>query len=140
LKREDHASVLFRVLLHVVLPLASGVGVYIGFRRVPAQALAWFPYNGRFVGMLPSRFVDVYPDAAWAYALTAFLVIVWGRTPGRAAKVWIACGPVFAAAWELGQWIHVVPGTFDIADLVFGVAAAMCAVFVLKPKLVDGAT
>jgi hypothetical protein len=100
-------------------------------------ALAWFPFGG-FLGSsrsLPARFVDVFPDAAWAYALTAMLALLWspprrGRdSDARGARAWIACGPLAAAGWELGQWAGIIPGTFDLADLVFGVVASLAAVF-----------
>ncbi len=103
---------ILRGLVHVVLPLLAGVGAYVGFRSVRPLALAW------------------------AYALGALLALVWGpwasaRTAGR---VWIACAPLVAAGWELGQLAGVVPGTFDAADLVFGVAASLVAVVTCAGK------
>jgi fatty acid desaturase len=123
-----------RWALHVVLPLVLGVALYVAFRPRLPWILAWFPYAGRWEHVLPERLVDVAPDAAWSYALTASLGLVW--TPrasgddsgGRWRGWWIAVGPLFSAGYELGQRVGLVPGSYDHADLVFGVGASLLAV------------
>lgn len=120
---------------HVAVPLALGGFVYLGFRPklprlfAPLEALGF--RGGLLEGYLPPRFVDVFPDVAWAYALTALLVLVWGTRELR-GKLWIAVGPGLAAGWELGQLAGIFPGSYDLADLVFGVAGALAAVVICK--------
>lgn len=118
---------MLRFALHVGAPLVAGVLVYVGFREELPRALAWVPFGGFLRGYLPERFVEVFPDAAWAYALTALLALVWSDDKHGWGRAWIWGGPLLAAGWELGQWAHVVPGTFDVADLVFGLAASFVA-------------
>jgi fatty acid desaturase len=118
-----------RALVHVALPLWLGVCTYATCRSTLPRALSWFPLGGRCVGCLPERFVDVFPDAAWAYALTALVMLLWGPKPGTAGRLWIGSTVLVAAGWELGQRYGVVPGQFDWADLVFGVAACILAMF-----------
>lgn len=121
-----------RWMLHVVSPLVLGVGLYVAFRPRLPWVLAWFPYPGRLEHVLPERLVDVAPDAAWSYALAASLALVWaprsGSRPSLRRLAWLAVGPVFSATYELGQRLGVVPGSYDVADLVFGVSASVLAV------------
>lgn len=119
--------VAWRYLLHVALPFAAGVLVYLLCRRTPPRPLAWLP-TGLLAGRLPRGFVDVFPDATWAYSLTALQSLVWSGAPGRSRWLWVASAPLLVAAWELGQYARLLPGTFDPADLAFGVAACLLAV------------
>lgn len=114
--------------LHVGLPLAAGALVYVACRSALPRALAWLPVSGWLVGRLPGRFVDVFPDAAWSYALTAFFMLLWADAPGGARLFWVALSFAVSAGWELGQLNHLTPGTFDVFDLTFGVAGCALAV------------
>jgi fatty acid desaturase len=134
-ERRDEANRRLRPLrwlLHVVAPLVVGVGLYVAFRPRLPWVLSFLPYAGRLEHVLPERLVDVAPDAAWSYALTASLALLWAPGPGAAKHrqrwAWVAVGPIFSAAYELGQQVGVVPGSYDWADLVFGVGASLLAV------------
>ena len=102
-------------LLHVLAPLALGAGIY-GWARTALPALP--------------RWVDHHlPDALWAYALCAALVLLWPPTyAGRAA---LAAG-LLATAYECAQATPRVAGTFDPVDVGVQVAACLLAYLFLK--------
>jgi hypothetical protein len=67
---------------------------------------------------LPRPFVDVLPDALWAYSLGAALGLVWLGGAPRTRALWLSAAGVVACLLELGQAVSLVPGTFDGFDLV----------------------
>jgi len=128
-----------RVALHVVLPLAIGVLCYAAWRSKDIQVVAWMSriaprgvdaMQGAASSRVPSVILGSLPDAAWAWAFGASLMIVWHGRPWREKAAWLGGGATLAIAAELGQAFHVVPGTFDVADLV-----AIAAGFVLGAAL-----
>jgi hypothetical protein len=66
-------------------------------------------------GLSPLR--NQVPDGLWVFAGTTLMLSVWaGKHSG--AQFWIRCPLFFGIAGELGQYINVVPGTFDVSDIV----------------------
>jgi hypothetical protein len=114
------------VLVHVVLPLAIGVVAYAAWRSKEVHVVAWMsrlaPHGvdamqGTGATRLPSVIVGSLPDAAWAWAFGAALALIWRGRPWRERAVWLGGGALVALSAELGQAVHVVPGTYDTADL-----------------------
>lgn len=135
-RRREAEQQALRYLAHVGLPMAAGLLLYLTCRPALPRALAWFPAGGALVGRLPSRLVDVFPDAAWSYALTAFFMLLWRDAPRASRWPWVAASVAASAGWELAQFARLVPGTFDPADLVFGVVG--CALAMLSCSKTQG--
>jgi hypothetical protein len=137
-----------RVMIHVVGPVAAGAAIYLLFRTPHLLVFSWTRAAG-LAGMLasarhslspvaaamPEWMLYSAPDGLWVYALTAAMLAVWrgDRSPGR--YPWIAAGVVLGAGGELGQLAGFVPGTFDIADLLFSVAAFAAALYLVRKPL-----
>ncbi len=116
-----------RVLVHVVVPLAIGTLTYAAWRSTDVRIVSWMSRIApRAVRALhdagpsraPAMILGSLPDAAWAWAFGAMLSIVWLGRPSRQKAPWLAAGMVLALLSEIGQAIGVVPGTFDVVDLV----------------------
>jgi len=88
---------------------AVGLGGVLAALRAAVAPLA---------SSLPSFVRFSVPDGLWAFAFTRAMVLVWSGTWSRKSAPWILLAPVVAIGSELGQAMHVVPGTFDIVDLV----------------------
>jgi hypothetical protein len=71
-----------------------------------------------FTSALPSFVRFSVPDGLWAFAFTRGLVLVWSGTWSRASAPWILLAPTVAIGSELGQAAQIVPGTFDVVDLL----------------------
>ena len=125
------------MLLHVVLPVIAGAAIYVLWRSPTLQVFHWLEAAG--VGsvvralraaaaparsLLPPWVLLSLPDGLWVYALTAWLAQIWRGAKGRARVAWLSVGPCLGVGSELGQWAGLVPGTFDVADLIAGAAAA----------------
>jgi hypothetical protein len=126
----------WRYLLHVAAPVVLGAAIYVLFRSPRLRVFGWL----RAVGLgevvpaarawarpaaehLPQWLLYSAPDGLWVYGLTACLALVWRGAPGRARRAWLCAGLALGAGGELGQWIGVVPGVHDRADLLLCVLA-----------------
>lgn len=112
---------------HVVGPFVAGVVLYATCRDTLPRALSWFPWKGAWLTRVPERFADVFPDAAWAYSMTALFALAWPE-PGLARRAWLLAALALTVGWELGQRAGVLPGSWDPLDLVFGVVGCGAAV------------
>jgi fatty acid desaturase len=133
------------VYLHVILPLLLGTLTYVVARQRAPQAMVWLADVGlqlhraefhqeRWVTMVANWF----PDAAWSYALTAALCLVWAGQKSQARFFWIAAGPALALCWEGSQLLGMLPGVFSVSDVVASLAASALAIVIFKQALLHG--
>lgn len=107
-------------VLHVILPVALGTAIYIGwrdrgmlvFRWIEAVGAEWVLFKGPFPITGWAEFA--LPDGCWVYAYTAWMLLVWQRM-----NLWVASGMIMAVVAEFGQLqvFGLVPGTFDPFDV-----------------------
>ncbi|MBN4054930.1 hypothetical protein JYT15_00315 [Acidimicrobium ferrooxidans] len=118
-------------LLHIVLPLAVGSALYVlwrptnllVFRWLDAAGLLSVSYAARSVvgvwpGVLPEWILYSLPDGLWIYAFTSWMSSIWKGAGGLSAIAWIYSGMVLGIGSELGQGLGLVPGTFELNDLL----------------------
>jgi hypothetical protein len=140
------ASVPWRSLLHVALPVLLGAAIYVLFRSPRLRVFGWLraaglgdavpaarAWAGPAAEHLPSWLLYSAPDGLWVYGLTACLALVWRGAPGRARRAWLCAGVVLGAGGELGQLAGRVPGVFDPADLLLCLLVGAAAI-VLNPS------
>ncbi|MCC6644250.1 MAG: fatty acid desaturase [Polyangiaceae bacterium] len=120
-------------LRHVAWPLVAGLTVYVTCRDTLPRALAWMPWKAAWITRVPERVADVFPDVAWAYALTATFALAW-PSPGLARRAWLFAAVALIVGWELGQRAGWLPGTWDAWDLGLGVAAWAAAVLSCRAR------
>jgi hypothetical protein len=118
--------------LHVVLPLATGSIIYLLWRSPDLAVFDW----ARAIGLthalerirslvsplapsIPAPALYSLPDGLWAYSLTACLALVWRDRPGWMRTLWLGACVVLTLGSELGQLLQLVPGRFDVADVLF---------------------
>ncbi len=107
--------------------LAVSIGIYlifrsdhiIGFRLIDKLGLSGFLHNIRnlFDGVHPSNFI-VYalPDGLW---LISYMILTETLLPEHPTKtIWVLALPANAIVSEIAQYFHLLPGNFDIWDMV----------------------
>jgi len=107
--------------------LIAGICIYLLFRDVSDLVFfAWMP-KPDFIG---SIFIHLPPSALsailqhntagmlWLVSGILFLRFIWFyRTTTQRIYIWAFCG--IAVLLEIGQLSAIIPGTFDVLDLLF---------------------
>jgi hypothetical protein len=108
--------------IHVALPLLLGAASYIALR-------SWVPLVGAHAPLwpdAPAMLRDHFADAAWGWALGAFVAVMWRGERLAHRLLWTLAAIIVAAAVELvqsrGGW-----GAFDRVDLVVQTGAVVVA-------------
>jgi hypothetical protein len=85
-------------------------------------------------GALPDWVLFSLPDGLWVYALTTSMAFIWQGSKQPARFIWLVAGVCLGAGGEIGQFFGVVPGTFDIVDLVANLAAFGAAISLTRTR------
>jgi hypothetical protein len=115
----------------VVIPLFIGATIYTLWRSKTLLVFAWYRWAGLetlvmsmrkevagFRHLLPGVFLYSLPDALWVYSLTALLQFVWTKQPmSWERRIWTLLPVCLGVGGEFGQLLHLIPGTFDWADV-----------------------
>lgn len=125
------------VAFHTIPPLLVGAIIYIVYRAHDIYFLVWLDIGQAAAtpldAILPSWLLYTLPDALWMYAFVVGLGAIWfGGTDTLERCLWLCAPLVVGLSWELGQLAGLIPGTFDVADLVAMAIAAIVAAWVLS--------
>lgn len=133
------------LLIFIAIPMFIGGMIYILFRPESLLMFKWFNYldltslitklrgNFSFLGSyLPGWVVYSLPDGIWVFSLTAVMFKIWQNGALLSRLFWCSIGPILGVGGEIGQYFSVVPGTFDIADLVINVVSSLLAFYFVK--------
>ena len=119
------------IIGHVFTLLLGGL-IYILFRQDTLKMFSWFdninvsaaiselrlctvPLSGHF----PNWFLYSLPDGLWLFSYLSVLLAVWDNVISKHNIHWLLLVPMVAIFSEIGQLFEIVPGTFDIFDLIF---------------------
>ena len=118
------------LVLHVVLPVAIGGIVYVGWRTRGLLLWDWAAEAGlddAFGGLRDGLFAAwpappewvrfSLPDALWVYALTWGVARLQRASSPRVRALWLAVPALLGPGAELLQLVGL-PGTFDALDLI----------------------
>ena len=119
----------FRFWFFVALPLLLGGLIYILFRAESLKMFTWFEAMGLSdfiknirkarVFSVPEWVIFSLPDALWLFSFSNIMLILWGYKLSKQSIIWIFAAPIIGLISEFGQAVSVVPGTFDLLDLIF---------------------
>jgi len=134
-------------ILHVLTPITVGGLIYIRWRESNLLMFRWLRNLGleTLVAWLragagtvadgwPYWAVYSLPDGLWVYALTALMILFWRDARSPIKVVWLSLGVLLGAGSELGQLAGIVPGSFDVIDLLVCLFAAAAALVFTSRK------
>ena len=130
-----------KILLHCVFPLLIGSVIYISFRSESAYFWKWadnmhiYDYLISFrLFINPNNFIysnpftQNLPDGLWVYSFSATLILV------NKNKYYVFF-PLFISFFlEFLQFKNILPGTFDVIDLLFYLGTSMIVFFLVPFK------
>ncbi len=106
-----------RLLRETVVPLLLGALIYA--LRYSSAAL-------------PSVLLWSGPGLLWSYATVAWVAGAWVGSSDRERHVWIAAAFLFGPAWEVGQHLQWVAGTYDPVDVALNAVGGAVALIVRR--------
>jgi len=125
-----------RVFVHILLPLSFGTWIYLVYRSTGLLVFHWLEWanlhphvlelRNQWSGWMPPEFIRYsLPDGIWIYTATYFMFMVWEDDASVAGSIWIWVPAVCGVGVEILQWPFGLLGTFDLFDLLFGIAAVL---------------
>lgn len=141
LRNANRRLVVQTVILHVVFPVAVGAAIYTLWRSKRLLVFDWYRWAGWQTAvsvvradafglrhLIPGPVLYSLPDALWVYSFTAFMTLLWSKQRKTFARTfWLLLPTTMAASCEIGQFLKIVPGTFDIVDLLSYFVAGVLA-------------
>ena len=109
-------SVRNRFIQDVILPLIAGSVIYWLFRGNMLFHIAPL-FHLTPSGSLYAFTVYSLPDGLWLYALLGSLNLIWLPLE-IAGRIWSLLAVFASLGSEIAQFYHLLPGTFDIADIL----------------------
>ena len=121
-------SILLRVFCVVLFPIILGIGIY-ALTRPQGTLLSGFVYNSRI--HCPAWITYNLPDAIWLFSFLSCIQIVWGKNSVE-KYLWILGIAFVSIATEFLQYLHIIPGTFDVLDIFSYVLATLANLFIFR--------
>ncbi len=119
------------IIGHLFTLLLGGL-VYLSFRQDTLKMFRWFDSINlsaviselRLLTLplsdhLPNWFLYSLPDGLWICSYLSVLLVVWDNVISKHNIHWLLLVPMIAIFSEIGQLFKIVPGTFDILDVIF---------------------
>ncbi len=91
----------------------------------PARSLS--PWLGQ---LFPDWIIFSLPNALWAFAYTMLITSIWSGSKSWLKYFWMASIPLLVLGFEILQYPGLIPGTFCIQDIVFGVLGLVLGIFI----------
>lgn len=139
-----------RKILIAILPVLAGGFIYLTYRKDDLILFDWFNSIGlsskvellrtnQFLKSLaiPGWVKFYLPDALWMFSLSYVVLALWDFNVNRQSAFWLMLTPTVGFAYEIGQLVGLVPGTFDIVDLfLLLIASLLPLLFVTNLKTI----
>lgn len=132
-----------KILLITALPLIIGSLVYISWRPNNLLMFSWFEYLGVMNSILvvrnslssfnpPNWVIFWLPNALWSFSFMTILYWLWGKQNNKIKYFFLLLPFVFGFFMELGQLFNILPGTFDIGDIIAHLIGVLLAIFLIR--------
>lgn len=129
-------NVLTNRILTTLIPLIFGGLIYLTYRVETLKMFRWFDNIGATDLIIFLRTNEIsqaislpqwvkfsLPDALWIFSFTYFMLTIWKFKISKSSAFWIFLAPTIGLFSEIGQLIGLIPGTFDLVDLVLLIIA-----------------
>ena len=126
-----------KIFVQAGFPLSIGGLIYILFRTDSLLMFRWLDMLGATAFIqscrkymidrlnLPDWIIFSLPDALWVFSFTSLMLIIWHGKFSYNSIFWLLLAPIIGLFSELGQLVGIIPGTFDIIDLLLILLSAI---------------
>ena len=127
------------------IPVILGGIIYAIYRTENLKMFKWFKelgiYNeiknirdndGVKTVKMPDWIIYSLPDALWLLSLNFIILIFWKFKINKHSIIWIISTTIIGLYSEIGQYLKIIPGTFDYKDLISLIIAIIVPFLFLK--------
>ncbi len=131
-----------QIIISAIALLAGGM-VYILFRPSEQVFFRWISalgfdswFNLARNSSIPSSLIVpqwvVYslPGGLWAFAYALLITAIWSGSKSWLKYFWMVSIPILVLGYEILQLAGIIPGTFCIQDIAFGIIGLTAGIFV----------
>jgi hypothetical protein len=128
--------------------LLVGGLIYLLLRQEPVPGLRWLAQDqlwpwvqqfrhttATFRLATPAWILFSLPDGLWSFAYAAIMSRLWAQQAGAAKLFWLLSIPILGIGFEVGQWLRLIPGYFNVTDLVVTTLGASLGVWIGYSRL-----
>ena len=134
------------IIINCILPIIIGAFIYLCFR--PKTILVFYWVNNTWLSdiitflrnnlmifhkHLPDWFINSLPDGLWAYSFIYSINLIWDEKKGW-YWFWLINSCIIILLTEVLQFYKIMPGTFDVQDLVFLTLGMVVCRIIIKNK------
>lgn len=102
----------------------------INFRDFPVRKLTY-----EWGSKLPNWLLYSVPDGMWIFSYVTLILAIWKNCITRENIFWLIVIPLVAVLSEFGQMAGIIPGTFDIIDVLLYVLGFLLPIFIFKKEI-----
>lgn len=114
-----------KILLHILLPVMSGIMIYALWRGIPMIDSSREILPVLSAKYAPDWIIYNLPDGLWCYAFLSAIFLIW-KAPSASHFLWLGLAIGVALLSEVLQAYNFIHGTFDWNDLIaYTVAVAI---------------
>jgi hypothetical protein len=138
LKKTTRQNGMTRKMIIGILPVIVGGLIYLTYRTDSLLMFGWFNKIGLSDTIdllrsnqllqnltIPNWIKFSLPDALWLFSFNYILLTLWNFNLNRQSAFWLFLAPTIGLFSEIGQLIGLVPGTFDLVDLLLLLIATL---------------
>ncbi len=128
------------ILLLAIICLLTGLALYLLYRPKTLVLFRWVEAVGLIfivdilrdllngtIYYIPGWIIYSLPFALWVVAYMFFIEYIWGQSRSSAKRFWIWLAPFAAISFEIAQGLRLIPGHFDLMDVVVLIIAVIVA-------------
>jgi hypothetical protein len=133
------------ISMHLIT-LTIGSFIYLFFRSDTLLMFRWFDsisltdkletlrnYTLPLGKNLPNWFIYSLPDGLWISSYVFLMFSIWGESLSSKSIIWLLLILIAAIVSEFCQLIHIIPGTFDMLDLLsYTIGFSLTAFLIIK--------
>jgi hypothetical protein len=134
-----------RKLITSLFPVVLGGFIYVIYRPDHLLMFKWFNKIGilphieflrssklLYLLVIPNWVKYSLPDALWLFSLNQIILTLWNFKINRQSVFWFFLSSSIGISSEIGQLVKVIPGTFDLTDLLLLLTATIMPFFLNK--------
>ena len=133
-----------KYLFYSISSLFIGGMIYLLFRTNGMIMFNWFDsiglggllneLRGQFSSSnLPDFVIYSLPNSLWVFSGVLAISIIW-QTDNKEKSIWIIVFLSISFLSEFAQLLKLIPGTFDIMDIITTLIVLIPTMYLIKPK------